>query len=66
MKKYIPLFLGIFAVFTVAYSFSSSADTAKLLFFDVNVWIYRAFWGFLGAYMLFKFFTTPKETTENL
>ncbi|MXV37271.1 hypothetical protein GO491_01075 [Flavobacteriaceae bacterium Ap0902] len=66
MKKFIPLILGIIAILNVAYSLYNVAETATIFFFDVNTWVYRAFWSILGVYMLYKFFIASKEATENL
>jgi hypothetical protein len=61
--KYLSLALGILAIANVIYSFiGEAAATAGIFGFEVNIWVYRLFWGILAIGCIFDYLKKSKQS----
>lgn len=66
MKKYLSLGMGIFSVVIVIISFfGNMSDTASILGFEVNIWIYRLVWSIFAVVLIFSYLREVKKTKAN-
>ena len=61
MKKTISLIIGIIAIALVIYNFIKNPINSHILGFEINVWIYRIFWGLIGFASIYDFMKTSKK-----
>ena len=66
MKKYLTLAMAILGVITVIYSFfGNMSETADILGFEVNIWVYRLFWSVLAIGLIFSYVKENKKSKIN-
>ena len=66
MKKYLSLGLGIWSAVTVISSFfGNMSDTANILWFEANIWIYRLVWSIFAIGLIFEYLREAKKTKAN-
>ncbi len=63
MKKYLSLVMGIWSVVTVISSFfGNMSDTATILWFESNIWVYRLVWSIFAVGLIFEYLREAKKT----
>lgn len=55
MQKFFSIALIVIAVANVVYSFISPSENYNILTIEVDVWIYRFIWAFLGVFLTFGY-----------
>jgi hypothetical protein len=58
--KYAGLIVAGICVVLLVKSFVSNTFTPRFLNFEINIWLYRAIWGLMGVYALYRFFDKKK------
>ncbi len=53
--KYLNIILALFCSVLVVKSFVADAFTAKILGFEVNIWLYRINWTLVAIYCFYDF-----------
>ena len=63
MNKKLALIIGILAFANVIYSFYGYADTdsAQILGFEMNIWVYRLIWSVFALGTFAEYFRKNKE-----
>lgn len=61
MKKIFNVFAWILSLTLIIYSFIKNPTSESIFGFEVNIWIYRLFWGIIGAYSVFETFKIIKS-----
>ncbi len=61
MNKIASVIFGIIAIGNVIYSFWKYSDSTAFFGFEVNVWIYRIFWGLVAIYMFYSSQSNKKK-----
>lgn len=59
--KYAGLIVAGICIALLIKSFVSDTFTPRFLNFEINLWLYRAIWGLMGVYSLYRFFKKKKE-----
>ena len=54
MKKLFNVFVWILALTLIIYSFIKNPTSESVLGIEVNIWIYRLFWGIIAAFSIFE------------
>lgn len=63
-RAIIDLIIGILAIGTLVYSFTTSDETGRIFGFVVNIWVYRAFWAAIGAVCILAYFKKSKKASN--
>lgn len=56
MNKIIILIVAIVAIANVIYSFFGNQESISVFGFEINLWIYRLFWGVIAVLLLYDYF----------
>ena len=63
MKKNINVFVWIMALTLLIYSFIKNPSFGSLFGFEINIWIYRLFWGIIATFSIIYHYNTKIRKT---
>ena len=64
MKIILCLIIGILAIVLLMYNFIKNPINSHIIGFEVNVWIYRLFWGLIGYASIHDFIKNKKSNKD--
>ena len=56
MRKIVSVFAWVLALTLFTYSFIKNPTSESIFGFEVNIWIYRIFWGIIATFFIFENF----------
>ncbi len=63
MKKNINVFVWVMALTLLIYSFIKNPSSESLFGFEINIWIYRLFWGIIAIFSIIYHYKTKIRKT---
>ena len=66
MKKNLNVFVWILALTLLIYSFIKNPTSGSLFGFEINIWIYRIFWGIVGVLSVIYHFKSLKTKKSKI
>ena len=61
MRKDFIVFVWILAITLFIYSFIKNPASESIFGFEINIWIYRLFWGIVAAVSLFDYYKIKRD-----
>ena len=62
MKKYLNLVFGIIGLFIITKTFINNELTKEFFGYEMNIWFYRAIWGFIAISSFADFYYKSKNS----
>ena len=62
MKKYISLIVAVLAGINLVSGFINNQESASIFGVEMNIWLYRGIWLFIGLVSFLDFYKSTKKS----